>query len=174
MPLFGMSYKFNAKATKKLPSLLVFHCFGVVQLIISLAYNIFISGIGTEILFSRDPVNGFFGWTNPQFIWISLFLIVPISGILGVGSYIFMLDFFPPHITAGIFLLEPFSCQVIGVLFGQDNPPYVTTYIGTLIITIGLGATINGNLQNQKKQESNNEEFELSEKSVVANLINSA
>ena len=166
MPCYAISCVFNSKATQKLPSMIVFHCFGVIQMLVYVIYYLTISNVEIEVLFSRHPLYGFFGWSQPQFIWLSLLIIAPICGVLGAGSYVFLLDYFPPHISAGIFLLEPFTCQLFGVLFGQDSFPYPATYIGAIIITVGLGTTIKGNLTTQKLDEKEGEKIELSEKSI--------
>jgi len=167
MPCYAMSCVCNSKATKKIPSMIVFHFFGVIQILINVGYYFLISDIEVSTLISRDPIYGFFGWSQPQFLWLSLFVIAPICGVLGAGSYIFLLDYFPPHISAGIFLLEPFTCQLFGVLFGQDSLPYLATYIGAIIITFGLGTTIHGNFNSQKIYEGfEHEKIELSEESL--------
>mmetsp|Transcript_13721 Transcript_13721/g.15386 ORF Transcript_13721/g.15386 Transcript_13721/m.15386 type:complete len:136 (+) Transcript_13721:163-570(+) len=135
MPCYIMAFHYNSKAIKKLPSLVVFHCFSFIQF---LAYALIFycySGVSSEILFSMDPTNGFFGWADTKWLLLSTIIITPICGFIGVGSFIFMLDFFPTHIVAGIFLLEPFTGELLGWILGQDSLPSLVTYIGVSFIT---------------------------------------
>ena len=77
MPFYTFAYVFNAKAIKKLPSMVVFHCFSLVQLILYATYC-FLSNQEYSILFSRDSSNGFFGWTQPEWLPLSTLIVTPI------------------------------------------------------------------------------------------------
>jgi len=169
MPCYTLAFVFNSRAIQKLPSLVVFHCFSVVQLVLFTTYILIFSGIEMQVLFSRDPIGGLFGWSDPNWILLSTLIIAPICGVLGVGCYVFLLDFFPPHIVNGIFLLEPFVGQLIGTLLGQDGWPTVFTYIGALLVTIGLGFTIMGNAKTKDKEGVPKEilDIELSQSSLL-------
>jgi len=82
------------------------------------------------LFFSFDPVYGIFGWASPKYLLFSTFFFGPIAGLLGVGGYIILLEYFPSHIVASIFLLEPVSGQIVGIVLGQDNFPGIITYLG--------------------------------------------
>ena len=96
---------------------------------------------------------GFFGCFAHQNVLYSIFIVGPIVGVLGFGSYIFMLNYYPPKIVGSIFLLEPVSGQVIGILLGQDHFPGPLTYIGAMGIILGLYMMIKGDEQKQIESE---------------------
>ncbi|CAI2370843.1 unnamed protein product [Moneuplotes crassus] len=178
MPCYLVSYINNAKACKKMPSLIVFHIFMVVQVISFGAYFLLFSKIPWQTLFSDDIKDGFFGWSKPEFIFYSLVIVTPICGIIGTGSGVMLLEYFPAHIVAGIYLLDPFATQVVSVIINLDGYPSLTTCIAAVFITIGLGLSIRGN-QLQKLEALLEPSYEakialnsveLSEKSVHQNL----
>lgn len=107
--------------------------------------------------FSFDPVVGILGWASTEYFIISVLLIGPVTGLIGAGSYIFMLDYFPSHIVASIFLLEPVTGQFLGIMLGQDNFPGYATYLGALGILLGLGLTIKGDKMKCAQQKKNSD-----------------
>lgn len=165
MPFFAYYLIFNANILKKLPAMIILHLLNAIQLIFYFVYFMFASDIG-EFL-STDPVKGMFGWASSEYLLISLTLVGPIAGILGVGSYIFMLKYFPAHIVASIFLLEPITGQILGVILGQDNMPGFTTYFGATGIIVGLGLTIMGDQNKTKEEWRIKEVLELSGHSLL-------
>lgn len=168
MPLYASSYIFNARACKTLPSLIVFHCFGFVQMMLYVIYYIVFTNVPWSLLFSMDTTYGFFGWLSPDYIFLSAIVISGFLGIFGVGSYIFLLDYFAPSVVASIFLLQPFIGQIEGVLFGQDGMPGAFAYIGAWIITTGLATMIRGNVLKQREEAQEKEgNIELTEKSLL-------
>jgi drug/metabolite transporter (DMT)-like permease len=160
MPFFACYYLSNTETLKNLPAMIILHLICVFQLVIYTVYFMITSDIGD--LFSQNPECGIFGWTSPQFLLISLTLVGPIAGVGGCGSYIVMLDYFPSHVVASIFLLEPLTGQILSVFLGQDNMPGLITYIGILGILIGLGLTIVGDRDNKIDGEKYAIESELS------------
>ncbi|CAI2373993.1 unnamed protein product [Moneuplotes crassus] len=170
MPLFTMAYFYNARAIKNLPSLVVFHCFSAVHLVLYMLYLLISSNSCMKVLFSRDDVSGMFGWSNSEHILLSLFIIGPICGVIGLGCYVFLLDFFPPHIVNGVFLMEPFTGQLIGCILGQDDLPSAFTYIGAFFVTLGLGLSIFGDIKKSQSDNGNTKtklEIELSDNSLL-------
>lgn len=167
MPCYAFAFIFNSKATKKLPSFIIFHCFSVVQFLVFLIYILIFNSIKMETLFSRDPLNGIFGWSDSHWVLLSTLIITPIWGLIGVGSFIFLLDFFPAHIVAGLFLMEPFTGQMLGCLLGQDHLPSFITIVGASLISWGLCLTIKGNMVKQKEEIEKDSELELSVDSLL-------
>jgi hypothetical protein len=160
MPFFACYFLSNTETLKNLPAIIILHLISVFQLVIYFLYFLITSDIGE--LFSQDPECGMFGWASPQFLLISLTLVGPIVGVCGTGSYIVMLNYFPSHVVASIFLLEPLTGQILGVFLGQDNMPGLITYIGILGILIGLGLTILGDRNNKANEAKIANELELS------------
>ncbi|CAI2363469.1 unnamed protein product [Moneuplotes crassus] len=161
MPLYTISSMINDKARSKLPSMVVFCLFSIVQLFVYGTYSVIVSGQDLEILFSTHQTYGFFGWMQPDTILFSLVVIGLVCGVLGVGSYIYLLEYFPPHITSGIFLLEPFVSQYMGILLGVDKFPSFVTYVGVIFIMFGMASNIQGYRLNQKEQTPKISSIEL-------------
>lgn len=111
---------------------------------------------------SLDPEVGVFGWLSSEYLILSLFLIIPIAGVLGGGSYIYLLDYFTPTVIGNIFLLEPFLSQMLSCLLGQDLPPSPMTYLGGIGILIGLFIIVQGNSKTEQAYQEDAEKVELS------------
>lgn len=145
--------------------MIILHLLNIVQLVFYFVYFTITSDIGQFL--STDPVKGMFGWASSEYLLISLTLVGPIAGVFGVGSYIFMLKYFPAHIVATIFLLEPVTGQILGVILGQDNMPGLITYLGATGILVGLGLTIMGDQNKTKEEYKIKEMLELSGHSLL-------
>mmetsp|Transcript_222 Transcript_222/g.213 ORF Transcript_222/g.213 Transcript_222/m.213 type:complete len:148 (-) Transcript_222:48-491(-) len=147
--------------------MIVLHLLAVIQLFFYIIYYSIVEDSGQ--FYSFHPTEGMFGWASQEYILFSLLLVGPFSCLLGMGGYIFMLDFFPAHIVASIFLLEPISGQLLGIFLQQDNYPHLMTYFGTLGILVGLGFTIKGDILKRDTTEAIEiEELEMSKDSLLA------
>jgi len=169
MPFYAVYYLVNGSILTKMPSMVILHLVNIIQLFILFIY--FLCTSSPSLFFSFDPHFGVLGWASTEYLLFSLCLVGPIAGILGVGGYIFLLDYFPSHIAASVFLLEPVIGQGIGIVLGQDNFPGWITYFGVLSILFGLGLTIRGDLikkgKEQNEEMEQNEVMELSERSLL-------
>jgi drug/metabolite transporter (DMT)-like permease len=105
MPFYVYYIIYNTEILKKLPAMIILHLVNIVQLILYFIY--LVATTDTDAFLSADPVQGMFGWASSEYLLVSIIFVGPIAGILGVGSYIFMNNFFPSHVVASIFLLEP-------------------------------------------------------------------
>lgn len=165
VPFYAAYFVVNSRLVKKIPAMLILHLIGLIQYILVTGVILMKGEIDVPTFFSKDPVQGMFGWASEQYLLTSLLLIGPFAGLIGCGSYIFMLDYFPSHIVANIFLLEPVSCQFLGIILGQDNMPGMLTYVGALGILCGLALTMKGDRQkeqdNTAKEDTKKEELEL-------------
>jgi drug/metabolite transporter (DMT)-like permease len=159
MPFFACYFLSNTETLKNLPAMIILHLISIVNAVILSLYFIFTTD--TSEFFSQNPEIGMFGWASPQFLLISLTLVGPIAGVCGAGSYIVMLNYFPSHVVASIFLLEPLIGQILSVFLGQDNMPGLITYIGVIGILLGLGFTIVGERKNEVKEETFSDDLEI-------------
>lgn len=138
---------------------------------IYITYYVVFTDVSWTLLLSRDLTYGFFGWLTPEYFVLSAVIISFFLGIFGVGSYIFLLDYFSPSVVASLFLLQPFVGQILGVLFGQDGMPGGFAYFGASIITIGLGLIIKGNTLKDKEDVELEiaQDVEMTDKSLLEN-----
>lgn len=87
--------------------------------------------VGPSVFYSFDPHMGAFGWLSTwQAFSILMFVVAPITGILGNLGFYSAYYYFPMEIVAGTMLTEPFFAQVVGVALGQDEIPGIKTVIG--------------------------------------------
>ncbi|CAI2370412.1 unnamed protein product [Moneuplotes crassus] len=173
-PLYGIYYIVSARLLQKLPSMVILQVSFTIQLIMNLIF--YICFMDTEIFYSFDPNFGVFGWASDTYLVYSLVFVGTFTGLVGVGGYVFILNFFPPHIVGSIYLLEPMLTQILGCILGQDNMPGFITYLGCFGITVGLGISIKGDLEKSKEQVINNTQRSQSskphsEKSLHSSLI---
>ena len=108
--------------------------------------------IDFQTFFSFDPINGIFGWASSKYLLFSAIFMGPIAGVVGVGGYIILLDYFPSHIVASIFLLEPVSGQIVGIILGQDNFPGIVTYLGAFGMLLGIAIMMRGDYLMKNKE----------------------
>jgi len=89
--------------------------------------------------FSFNPYTGVLGWMadKDSFIFV-MFVIAPITGIIGNLGFYCAYYYWPMQIVAGTMLIEPFLAQIAGVMLGQDEIPGVKTLIGCVTITLGF------------------------------------
>lgn len=91
--------------------------------------------VGPSVFFSFDPAFGAFGWlTNPNAFFLLMFVVAPVTGILGNLGFYTAYYYFPMEIVAGTMLTEPFFAQFIGVLLGQDEMPGLKTFLSLIHI----------------------------------------
>ncbi|CAI2370168.1 unnamed protein product [Moneuplotes crassus] len=155
-PLYGIYYMVSARLLQKLPSMVILQVSFTIQLIMNLIF--YICFMDTENFYSFDPHFGFFGWASDTYLVYSLVFVGTFTGLVGVGGYVFILNFFPPHIVGSILLMEPVLAQILGCILGQDNMPGFITYLGCFGITVGLGISIKGDLEKSKKQIKNSDQ----------------
>jgi hypothetical protein len=120
-----------------------------VHLLVTLAQNFILSTmfqllifpffVGPSLFFSFNPNYGVFGFLVNFDAFIQLMWVVaPITGILGNIGFYSAYYFFPMEIVTGVMLLEPFFAQVIGVALGQDEIPGPKTVLGWTVISLGF------------------------------------
>lgn len=143
-PIYAAFYMMNTKNVKKMPAMIVLHILSCVQVLCYILLMLYKTDLDFALIFSADPHQGMFGWTSPEFLPLSLFLVAPIGGVLGTGSYVFLLDYFTPLAVANLFLMEPVFAQGLGIMLGQDNFPGMMTYLGATGIVVGLAFSIKG------------------------------
>ena len=91
------------------------------------------------MFFSFDLEMGAFGWMmSSNAFCLLIFIVAPITGVLGNLGFYSAYYYFPAEIVAGTMLIEPFFAQVAGVMLGQDHVPGIKTIIGLIIITLGF------------------------------------
>ncbi|CAI2367282.1 unnamed protein product [Moneuplotes crassus] len=156
-PLYGLYVVYSDNLLTKLPAMVIIVASFSIQLMLVIPVYVCFSGYENTVSF--DPHYGLLGWASEEYLIYSLTFVALLAGVPGIGGYVFPLSYFPPHIVASIFLLDPIVGEVIGVFLGQDNMPGILTYIGTLGVLVGLGLTMRGNLlikkqQSQKKAQS--------------------
>lgn len=115
----------------------------LVSIILSVLILIFVYKVDSNKLFSIDPFEGAFGLLSQEQILITVFL-GPLSFIC-LGGYTLALNYFPPHIVANAFVLEPFLSQILAIVSGQDEIPGILTFVGgaiaiSAIIVIAKGS----------------------------------
>lgn len=89
--------------------------------------------------YSFDSDFGAFGWlTKSRNTLMVLFLVSPITGVIGNIGYFTAYKYWPMQIIAAVILLEPFAGQTAGVLLGIDAIPGFKTCFGLCIITLGF------------------------------------
>lgn len=132
------------------------------------AFQVISDGFSWDYL-SMDPVTGWFGCYASENIWITLGLVGPFSQMLGNSGYAFGLMIAPPEIMGTLFLLEPFSGQIMSVLFGLDEIPGIFTALGTIVITMGIYVTAKGSTKREMEEqcETQLEGLELSNGSFL-------
>ena len=171
MPFYAFYFMVNSEILKKIPAMVILVVINIIQFSAFIIYYMWVSDIG--VLFSFDPIEGMLGWASPKYLVFTVFLFGPIAGILGVGGYIILLDYFPAHVVASMFLLEPVSGQIVGIILGQDNFPGIVTYLGALGIWVGLGMVIRGDYLMKKREvwreeiTFDEEEWEMSYESIL-------
>ena len=89
-------------------------------------------------VFSLDPVEGCFGFLDGDRAVTSLLIFGLPAGFLGNAGYIICLMFFSPVIVSSMFLLEPLIAQCFGWAMGIDEAPGWFTWIGTLLVLVGI------------------------------------
>lgn len=95
--------------------------------------------VGPSVFFSFDPEMGAFGWlVSWEAFFLLMFIVAPITGILGNIGFYSAYYYFPMEIVAGTMLIEPFFAQVVGVALGQDELPGLKTILGCTVITVGF------------------------------------
>eukprot|EP01118_Nematostelium_gracile_P007801 TRINITY_DN255_c0_g1_i1.p1 TRINITY_DN255_c0_g1~~TRINITY_DN255_c0_g1_i1.p1 ORF type:complete len:226 (-),score=68.58 TRINITY_DN255_c0_g1_i1:81-758(-) len=87
--------------------------------------------------FLGDGPKALFGWTKQPFLMWVMALGIGV-GVLGVLGYNYSLKFIPPLAYAVFKLLEAPLAGVVSVFFGYDSVPGVTTFIGGLIVIVGI------------------------------------
>ena len=66
--------------------------------------------------------------------------------------------YWPVDLVSAAFLIEPFACEALSILLGQDEIPGLQTLIGLLIISCGiLGAVYGSKLKATQKLQFNKE-----------------
>lgn len=106
-----------------------------------------------EKYYSFDPEYGAFGWLGSWSNFFNvLFLVSPITGVLGNIGYLTSYKYFPMQIVAAAILTEPFIGQTSGILLGQDEIPGFKTALGLCIITAGFVIASYGVAQKQKEE----------------------
>ncbi|CAI2375047.1 unnamed protein product [Moneuplotes crassus] len=91
---------------------------------------------------------------------------------IGTGFNVQMLDYFPPSITDGVYVVELFICCAKGVLLCLNRPPSFMPYIGlkswkvfgglfwediaAIVFTIGRELSIRGNHLGNPASKSQN------------------
>lgn len=119
-PISAFYYILNASNVALLPSMVVYTVLNIVNLVmlVPVVLGYLYSQNSQQLFFTTDEQHGAFGWYSDRYFYQSVLLLGPIAGLLGSGSYIYMLSYFSPEITATIFLLEPVIAQILGVVFG--------------------------------------------------------
>ncbi|CAI2368442.1 unnamed protein product [Moneuplotes crassus] len=161
-PIFGLYFVVSARLLKKLPSICIVEVSFTIQFFITSAFYICFYDI--KDFYSFDIQYGILGWASSEYLLYSLTAIGIITGVFGIGGYVFTLNYFPPHIVGTIYLLEPVVGQILGIILGQDNMPGIFTYVGTFGIMAGLALSIKGDLMKAPKAS------ELQDKDSEKNL----
>jgi drug/metabolite transporter (DMT)-like permease len=130
--------------------------------------------VGPAVFFSFDPVMGAFGWLmNFEASILLMFVVAPITGILGNFGFYSAYYYFPMEIVAGTMLIEPFFAQVVGVMMGQDEIPGIKTVVGCTVITVGFIVAGFGSKfkENQEKRHQNIKKIDDDEEECVYQRI---
>lgn len=88
--------------------------------------------------FSLDVNWGGFGFLDSDEAFAAIVCYGLSCGFFGNAGYVICLLFFSPVIVSACFLLEPFLGQMIGYLMDIDHFPGWLTWIGTLLVLIGI------------------------------------
>ena len=79
-----------------------------------------------------------FGWFSitwlPYVLYLALF-----PGIVGHAGISMVLRWFPPIIVSVAYLFEPLIGSIIGWFLGTTDIPEIWTWIGGIILLIGMG-----------------------------------
>ena len=108
------------------------------------------------MFFSFNQELGAFGWLKSSNSFCQLiFIVAPITGVLGNIGFYSSYYYFPAEIVAGTLLIEPFFAQITGLILGQDHVPGIKTIIGLITITLGfIIAGIGSSLKTESQQQS--------------------
>jgi hypothetical protein len=113
-PFFVVDYLLFNDLKDFIPGFVLIHICSVFGTIYYSIFALLEPGFEYSKFLSMDVHFGFFGWASEEYLWISLFLIGPIAGVLGIGAYIYLLLFFTPIVMMNMALLDPFIGQFLG------------------------------------------------------------
>ena len=102
------------------------------SILLSIAYK------DDYIFLSTDKYYGGFGFLNGDTLFAALVCYGASSGFWGSTGYILSLLFFSPVIVSAAFLFEPFFGQLFGYWMDIDHFPGVLTWVGTLLVLVGV------------------------------------
>ncbi|CAI2384683.1 unnamed protein product [Moneuplotes crassus] len=98
-----------------------------------------------SLLFSFDPEYGMFGWLSDFWLFLLVFgFMCPWTSVLTNYSLLQSYKYWTLDIVAVSYLTEPYFAQIAAVLFGQDEIPGSQTFIGIIILSIGIILSIHG------------------------------
>ena len=89
-------------------------------------------------MFSNDAEWGGFGFLNKDKFFDTFFIFGMSAGFWGSAGYIISLLFFSPVIVSASFLTEPFLGQLFGYWMNIDAFPGLMTWLGTLLVCLGI------------------------------------
>ena len=116
-PLYMLDTLFFDNLKDFIPGFVLVHVCSVFAIIYYSIFAFFEPGFEHDKFLSMDVQFGLFGWATQKYIWISLILVGPIAGVLGIGASIYLLMFFSPIVYMNMILLDPF----VGQLLGKSN-----------------------------------------------------
>ena len=91
-----------------------------------------------EYTLSFDIEFGLFGFLNSSNLFYCFVPFGIFAGFFGLPGYVVALKFFSPVLVSTSMLLEPFISQLFGYYFEIDKAPGFLTYLGTLIVIVGI------------------------------------
>jgi hypothetical protein len=71
-----------------------------------------LSNLGDLYLLLKYSEMDMFGWTRTENVYITVFLVGPVSNIMCSAGYVFSMEYFQSHVVGNSMLLEPFVGQI--------------------------------------------------------------
>ncbi|CAI2368274.1 unnamed protein product [Moneuplotes crassus] len=116
------------------------------------------------LFFSFDPEYGMFGWlSDPWSFALMIGFVSPWTSILTNYSLLQSYKYWPLDIVAVFFLTEPYFAEITAILLGQDEIPGCQTFIGIVVLSLGIILSIHGskvkatqaiNAKNRRREEA--------------------
>ena len=112
--------------------------------------------------FSNDKMMGGFGFMHPDEAVYGVICFGLSAGFFAMAGWVLCLLFFSPVVITGTFLFEIFISQFLGFMLNIDKLPSWLTWVGTVVVIIGVLLLSKADRQrkadmDKKEQESKEE-----------------